>query len=130
MKSSRIDLGMEAIFTALAVALLFTVSSARADETPLGGKVRGVYHQAARGVFIEQSVARAPQGATRWADVDVAGAATRQLVQVPAEMRAELGDRVEFTLVTGWTPMNGRSERAPEQTAVAKRLSSSLAGVF
>jgi hypothetical protein len=126
MKS--MDLGIEVIFTALTVALLFTVSSARADEALAVGKVRGAYAQAANGVFIEKSVARAQEGATRWVDVET-GAGTRKLVQLPDEMHAGKGDVVEYRTAPAWAPAQVEFRRPSLESRVALRVSrSSFAG--
>ena len=97
MKSIKaIDLGIEVLFTALTVALLFAAGTARADEAPAAGKVRGIYVEAARGVLVEKRFARGSQG-RQVADVELEGR-KRVTVQIPAELKAEVGDLVQVSL--------------------------------
>ena len=87
---------------AAATALLFAVASANgADAVPLG-KIGGLYFEAARGVFVEQSASPAPQGAARWAEVELGARdgqpRRRVMVQLPQALEAEKGDLVEVRL--------------------------------
>jgi hypothetical protein len=94
------DWKREIVFTALAGALLFAISSAHAGETPTG-KVRGIYREASRGVLVEQLSGNA-QGAALWADVDFGAASSqprrRAMVRLPAGLEVEKGDLVEVRL--------------------------------
>jgi len=92
---------------ALAAAFVFGISSAcAADESPVG-KVQRIYVEANRGVLIEQSLGRAPQGAKRWADVDFGARSAqprrRVTVLLPQELKAEQGDLVEVSLAPTFT---------------------------
>ena len=85
------------VVLALAVAMLLGISSARAEEGPVG-KVRGLYAEAARGVMVEGARA----GAASWAEVDFgAGSAQprrRVMVRLPADLAVQTGDLVAVRL--------------------------------
>jgi hypothetical protein len=88
--------------TALAIfcfASLLYVPCAGAEEAT--GRVRGVYYEAARGVLVEAKMQR-PLSAARWVDVELDGdlppERKRQLVQMPADLHVQAGDRVALRL--------------------------------
>jgi hypothetical protein len=91
------------VFLALAAAFIFSISSARADDTPVG-KVRAIYVEAGRGVLMELPVGKASQSANRWADVDLGAHTTNSrrivTVQLPVELKVEQGDLVEVALAS------------------------------
>jgi hypothetical protein len=93
------------VFLALAAAFIFSISAARADDTPVG-KVQRIYVEAKRGVLMEQSVGRAPQDAKRWADIDFgphsAQPRRRVTVLLMQELQAEQGDLVEVSLAPNY----------------------------
>jgi len=66
------------------------------DERETLAKVRGIFVQLANGVLMEERRVRRDFPGTRWADVDLGASmpAERRLaiVQLPAELRAEVGD--------------------------------------
>jgi len=79
----------------LACLLSFVaVSPVRAEEQ-LTGRIRTIYYEVARGVFVEASMKRSA-AAIRWADVDLPGRSV--LVQLPAELQAATGDLVAVRL--------------------------------
>lgn len=79
-------------------ALLFPAAAA-AEEAM--GRVRGIYYEAARGVLVDAKMNRRA-AAPRWADVELEGEHAperkRQLVQLPPEMNASVGDLVALRL--------------------------------
>ena len=89
MKTARVP--------ALLVAAFFTLGAGAEGNV---GRVRGIYVQAAPGVLVERSMARA--GGQQWADVELlapaAGERTRVLVQVPHDLPANTGDVVAVQL--------------------------------
>jgi hypothetical protein len=70
------------------------VLSAHAEDAT--GFVRAVYFEAGRGVLVDASMLRRP-GAVRWVDVELTDK-RRMLVQVPAQLVAEVGDIVGVRL--------------------------------
>jgi hypothetical protein len=78
--------------------LLFACSASAEEAT---GRVRGVYYEAARGVLVDAKMLRRPS-AIRWVDVELTGdhppERKRQLVQLPSEMNAAVGDVVAVQL--------------------------------
>lgn len=85
-----------------ALCVLFFGSSllalpALAEEAT--GKVRGIYYEVSRGVLVDASMLRRPS-AKRWADVELIGehAPERQLVELPADMAAAVGDVLALRL--------------------------------
>ena len=125
MKLSKI--AMQEIILGLALALLLGIASARAaeDASPVG-KVRGIYVEAGRGILIEQSVARKPGGAVRWADVDLGAGASperrRVLVKLPAELGTELGDLVQVSLAQPQASLGGAARIPMPEVSRATRV--------
>jgi hypothetical protein len=74
-----------------AVLALAAAFPAGAEEAL--GRVEGVYHEAARGVFVP---ARGTEARSRWADVDVGG--RKVLARVPDGMAVAPGDRIALRL--------------------------------
>jgi hypothetical protein len=82
----------------LSATLLYAASSAAQEAT---GRVRGIYYEASRGVLVDAQMLRRP-GATRWLDVELDGDQApekkRQLVLLPRDMNAAIGDVVALRL--------------------------------
>ena len=90
---------MRTALTLFCIACLLYLSPAGAEEAT--GRVRGIYYEASRGVLVDARMLRRPS-AVRWADVELDGTHAperkRQLVQMPAEMNAAIGDLVSVRL--------------------------------
>ena len=103
--------------TALALicfGLFLFLSPANAAETI--GRVRTVYHEAARGVLVDAKLARRAS-AIRWADVEVQG--RMMLVQIPAGLNAGVGDLVAVRLAE---PKSNQLAQILPQVAVSRAL--------
>ena len=82
--------------TALALCMLgmlLFLTPAQAEDA--FGRVRAIYYEAAQGVLVDARLLKG-QHAVRWADVDVQG--RMLLVQMPADLRAGIGDLVGVRL--------------------------------
>lgn len=112
-KAGRADLGMGLVFIVLNVALLIAaIGSARAGEVLPVAKVRGIYVEAARGVLVEQRFALGVRG-RQVADVELQGQ-QRAIVQLPAELKVNVGDLVEVSLAQPEpAPLGRRQASAP-----------------
>jgi hypothetical protein len=74
--------------------VLLAVPAAHAEDTT--GFVRGMYYEASRGVLVDAGMTHRPS-ATRWVDVELADK-SRHLVQMPAKLKASIGDLVSVQL--------------------------------
>jgi len=125
---------LQQVVFGLVAALVLAISSARADDTPVG-KVRGFYTELARDVWMEGTRAGKPA----WADVELsAGSEPRRvLVRVAPELGVQAGDLVEVRMAVrgGGAPLPRVSEamqiaakwftpRAAEFDASARRTAS------
>mgnify|MGYP001474701547 CR=1 FL=1 len=93
-------------FGALPLAVLSVAALAQQDNAGSKnqiGKVQSVYVREARGLYIEKSLIRRPEGRELWAEVRVAqpasGGVASELAKLPAHVTVDTGDVVETRLV-------------------------------
>ena len=79
---------MRPLLACVCASIMLWANPSRAEDAT--GRVRGVFHEAARGVVVDDSMLRKP-AAARWADVELDGG-QRVLVQVPRGIDARVGD--------------------------------------
>jgi hypothetical protein len=89
------------ILCAISLLALLGASGAACGEEAVG-RVRAVYFEAARHVYVDTRAQRAPASARLWADVELGSVfepeKKRALVQIPQELKASPGDVVAVDL--------------------------------